>query len=46
MKKVKCPDCKREFEVKSNSIMCICKCGETIDFKNEVKNGREKSSRN
>lgn len=39
MKIVKCPNCKREFETKSDSIMCVCKCGEIIDFKQEEKNG-------
>ena len=38
--KIKCPECKREFEVRDESIMCVCKCGETIELKGGDKSGK------
>lgn len=39
---IKCPNCKREFEIRSEAIIAQCKCGKLI----EVNNGREKSKTN
>ena len=37
MKQVKCPNCKREFELNENIVVYMCPCGELMDFKEEQK---------
>ena len=34
MQTIKCPYCKREFDVRSEAIIVQCKCGETFEGNN------------
>lgn len=35
MRNIKCYYCKREIEVENNTIIYVCKCGESIEIRED-----------